>query len=129
MPKYSPLILLGLAGFAIYALVVSAPLLLWQLPGGLPFGNLLTAAGLCALPAAALALSRAGSWHHWLAIGALIISALWLPVSIALAGNLSLNFSNSNGVFWLRLTVITVLVGTVSLACSIVARAMQKARR
>jgi hypothetical protein len=100
----------------IGALVAGAAIVDWTLPGGLPFGNLLAAVGLCALAGAAFALSPAGSLRRRVARIVLFATALWLPLSIAMAGNLALDFSGARGSLWLAATAIVALSALCSLA-------------
>jgi hypothetical protein len=100
----------------IGALVAGAAVVDRVLPGGLPFGNLLAAAGLCALAGAAFALSPAVTPRRRIAKIVLIVAALWLPLSVALAGNLALDFSGARGSLWLAATAIVVLSALCSFA-------------
>jgi hypothetical protein len=107
-PRFA-LFLLVVAGACIGALVAGAAVVDRTLPGGLPFGNLLSAAGLCALAGSALALSPVGSSCRRAARIVLWAAVLWLPLSIALAGNLALDFSGARGTLWLAATAIVAL--------------------
>ncbi|MCW5566787.1 MAG: hypothetical protein KIS84_00985 [Dokdonella sp.] len=102
------------------SLVSGAGYLELLLPGGLPVGNALAATGLCALAAAALQLSTPGSTCRRVAQGAVLAAILWLPVSVALAGNLALNFSANRGSAWLVLSLLTAVVVLGSLAWSVI---------
>ena len=44
----------------------------------------------------------------------------WLPISVALAGNLALNFKEANGFAWLGLSLATVLAVLGSFAWAVV---------
>lgn len=99
--------LLTIVLFTFGSLVASAAYLLWLLPGGLPFGNALTATGLSSAAVAALLLSKPKSVLRRTAIVSIVLSVLWLPISIGLAGNLSLNFDGTNGLVWRRYTLVT----------------------
>jgi hypothetical protein len=79
------------------------------LPGGLPMGNALAAIGLCSLVGSAFNLSPAGSVRRQICQAVLIVTILWLPISIALAGNLELNFSGSRGTAWLIISWATAI--------------------
>jgi len=95
-------------------------------PGGLPAGNLLAAATLAAWPAAAVLLARPGSVARRFAAGALALALAWLPASLALAGNLGLNFQGARGTLWMALTVLTLALGTAALAGSTLHRLLRR---
>lgn len=95
--------LLGIGLLALGSLVVGAPYLETTLPGGLPLGNLLAAVGLCAIAASGAAIARRGVMRR-IAFVALIATMAWLPVSIAMAGNLTLVFSGARGDTWIALS-------------------------
>lgn len=109
-------VLLAATALVVLALVMGAPLLLWDLPGGLPLGTALAALGLCAPAAAAVLLSPPGSMDRRLAQVALVAGIAWLPVSVLLAGNLRLNFTGDRGFTWLVLTGTTALLVILALA-------------
>ena len=89
------------AALACLALLVSgADALEARLPGGLPLGNAVSAAALVLAAWAALRLAAKGSRLRGIALCALVLSALWLPASILLAGNLELNFAGRAGRAW-----------------------------
>ncbi len=92
--------LLACAACALGSLTTGAPWLETGLPGGLPLGNALAALGLCAIAGAAVTIASPG-WVRLAAIASLVAAAAWLPVSIALAGNLALVFSGPRGDVWL----------------------------
>ena len=79
------------------------------LPSDLPVGNVLAAVGLCCLAGAALFLSPPGSIRNRASSLALFVAIIWLPLSIALAGNLALNFSGLRGATWLAVSSLTVI--------------------
>lgn len=103
------------AAFALLSLVAGAPYLEATLPGGLPIGNALTALGLCSAAGAAVGLSPRRTALRMLSITALFGAFCWLPVSIALAGNLALNFRGSRGGAWLAfsLAVVAAVLGAL----------------
>lgn len=118
--------LMALATFAIFPLVVGAPYLESRLPGGLPLGNVLAALGPCAMAGAAVVLSVRGTVLRAASLASLVGAVLWLPGSVALAGNPELNFGGERGSVWLALT-IGVAAGSAStllwaLAASVPAR-------
>ena len=95
-------LLLVIAAFAVLSLVSGASYLETMLPGGLPLGNALTAIGLCAAAGSAVGLSARGTALRLVSVASLIGAAAWLPASIALAGNLTLNFFHGGrGDVWL----------------------------
>jgi hypothetical protein len=89
------------------------------LPGGLPMGNALAAIGLCSLVGSAFNLSPAGSVRRQICQAVLIVTILWLPISIALAGNLELNFSGSRGTAWLIISWATAIAVLGSFAFAV----------
>ena len=101
MPKPIVAVLLAVFVFAVLSLVFGASYLEALLPGGLPFGNALTALGLCSAAGAAVALSARGTALRIASLAALVAAAVWLPVSVALAGNLALNLGSGRGLVWL----------------------------
>ena len=106
-------VLLAFVAFVLLSLFRGAPYLETDLPGGLPFGNLLTALGLCATAGASLALSLRGTKRRTVAAASLAAAVLWLPVSVLLAGNLQLNFGEGRGAAWLAFSA-AVVVGACS---------------
>jgi hypothetical protein len=114
-------LLLCVFAFALASLLTGAPWLELRLPGGLPFGNALVAAGLCAATGAALASSRTRSILRNAAWIALALAGAWLPVSLLLAGNVELNFDGERGVWWWRFSLIVMLVSLVTLLWALLA--------
>ena len=114
MNKSAVLALFAIALFAALSLLSGAPYLSAYLFGSLPVGNLLTALGLCAASAAAIGLSMPGTWLRAVSFVALLASALWLPVSAAMAGNLELSFSGSRGDTWLLISVGTLALVAIA---------------
>ena len=106
MPRIVVALLLVIAAFAVLSLVSGASYLETMLPGGLPLGNALTAIGLCAAAGSAVGLSARGTALRLVSVASLIGAAAWLPVSIALAGNLTLNFHGGRGDVWLVLSAV-----------------------
>lgn len=133
MPKIVVALLLLIAAFALLSLASGASYLDAALPGGLPFGNALTAIGLCAAAGSAVGLSARRTALRLLSVVALIGAAAWLPVSIELAGNLNLNFYGGNGVAWLVLSgaVVTAVFGVLvwALAAALLAKYRRPERR
>jgi hypothetical protein len=109
MPKLIALLLLAISAISLGSLLYGASYAEWVLPGGLPLGNALAATGLCSMAGASVLLSPPGSIRRKVCRTALAVSILWLPVSIALAGNLVLNFSGSLGTAWLAFSSVVVV--------------------
>ena len=115
------LCLLAVTGFAAWSLLTAQPLLHWMIPGGLPFGNLLTAMGLSAMAGIGVLLSHRTVWLQLASRVTLCATLLWLPVSVALAGNLTLSFSGDNGaIYWAYSGVLSMLCFLVMLAAMLV---------
>jgi hypothetical protein len=76
------------------ALAVAPGVLVESVPGlwGLPWGNLVAAVGLVAAGAAGWMSASIGSPLRVIASVALANAVVWLPVSIAIAGNVRLTF-------------------------------------
>lgn len=113
--------LLALAAFALGSLVVGAPYLETTLPGGLPLGNALAALGLCAIAACGVAIARGGVVRN-LALVALLAAVTWLPVSVAMAGNLPLVFSGARGDAWIAWSAGVAIAAVASLALAVLQR-------
>ena len=120
MPKLIAMFLLLVAGYSIASLASGASYLSLAMLGGLPIGNALAAIGLCSLPGAAVLLTPMGSARRRLSYAALLGAALWLPTSIALAGNLALNFSGSLGTVWLAMSAVIGVAVLASLAWAVI---------
>lgn len=113
-------------GVWLGALVTGAPWLERPLPGGLPLGNLLTAAALASLPAAASCLAPPHALARKFAALAFMLSLAWLPVSVLLAGNLALHFGDDVGDAWLAGSLGLVLLGWLAWCWSVVARLLAR---
>ncbi|MFC3550472.1 hypothetical protein ACFOLC_05530 [Lysobacter cavernae] len=59
----------------------------------------------------------------------LLVAVAWLPGSIALAGNLALNFSGGRGFAWMTFSLVAVCTATCSLAWAVVACWLAARRR
>jgi hypothetical protein len=129
MPKTIVVVLLFVASFAVVSLVSGASYLEALLPGGLPLGNALTALGLCAVAGSALGLSARGTALRAVSLASLIAAAAWLPASIALAGNLALNFSSGHGVAWVAFSLVVVAAVLGALLWALVAALLAMRRR
>lgn len=122
-------LVLLLAGLSAGALVAGPDLAEQRLPGGLPLGNVLMAIALCGFSGGALLLSPSGSARRRFAAVALAASALWLPASALLAGNLALNFSGARGTAWLAGSVAVIAAAFFALVWAVVGSALGRLRR
>jgi hypothetical protein len=106
-------ILLLITVASVAALVSGAGWLGVILPSGLPAGNAIAALGLTAPASVAVLFSTADSALRMAALGILCAAVAWLPVSIALAGNLALNFTGWRGPVWINISymIIRGLIG------------------
>lgn len=121
-------VLVAFVALVVLSLVRGAPYLETPLPGDLPLGNGLVALGLCALAGAALVLSVRGSALRVASLVSLVGAVLWLPVSVALAGNPQLNFSGGRGSVWLALSVALFAGACSTLLWALGAAALAKIR-
>ncbi|MEM8816860.1 MAG: hypothetical protein AAGE85_13625 [Pseudomonadota bacterium] len=126
MPAILNTLLIVVAVAAFGSLFAGADFLTWLAPGGLPLGNALTTVGLCSASAAAIRLSPGGSFLRALSMFAFGSSLLWLPVSIALAGNLTLNFSGDRGNVWIRMSLINFATVLTALVWALVRSALTR---
>jgi len=124
-------IVVSLLTFAssLTCLVSGAAILELPILGGLPFGNLLAAAGLCGAAAAAVLLTASGSLLRRLAVVALVFALAWLPLPFALAGSLALNFSGQLGTAWLAGSVLLQVLVTVLLLLALASALLSKRNR
>jgi hypothetical protein len=99
-----------MVALAAISLLVSGPSYLEApLPGGLPIGNVLAELAFSTPAGAAIALSQPRTWLRRIAATTFMVGLAWLPISIALAGNLVLNFNGSRGSVWLGFTLAIAL--------------------
>jgi len=122
-------LLLIIAVSALLPLVTGAAILETTLPGGLPIGNALTAIALCATAGSAVGLSAGRTALRFVSVAALCGAVAWLPVSIALAGNLTLNFEGTRGSSWLVLSAAIGVAVLGALAWALVAALLARFRR
>ena len=115
------LLLLGIVALSFIALASGASYLETPLPGGLPLGNALAAFVLCGLPGLALLLSPPDTLVRKASLIALLAAAAWLPVSIALAGNLELSFGGGRGTAWVTITLGSILASVTCLVWALIA--------
>jgi hypothetical protein len=120
--------LMAFAAFTALSLVLGAPYLETRLPGGLPLGNALAGLGLCAMAGAAVVLSARGTALRIASLASLVGAALWLPASVALAGNLELNFGGGRGSVWLALSLAVVANVGCTLFWALVASVLARIR-
>ena len=123
------LFLLTLAATSLASLVSGASYLEFALPGGLPAGNALAAIALASAAAVPVLLSSPGSALRAAALATLTAAAAWLPLSIALAGNLALNFASDRGSIWLGFTLAVIVAVSCTLAWALVSRLAAMRRR
>lgn len=109
MKGLAVLSLLSLAVASLASLMSGASYLEFALPGGLPVGNALAAIGLTSAAAGPVLVSSAGSALRAVALATLAAAASWLPLSIALAGNLALNFASGRGSIWLGFSLAVIV--------------------
>lgn len=129
MPKAIVASLLVVAAFALLSLVSGASDLETMLPGGLPLGNALAAIGLCAAAGSAVGLSARRTALQLVSVVSLIGAIAWLPLSIALAGNLTLNFHGDHGAVWLALSAVIAATVLCTLTWALVANLLRILRR
>ena len=122
------LVLVAFVVFVVLSLVRGASYLETPLSGGLPLGNGLVALGLCAFASAAVVLSVRGSTLRAASLVSLVGATLWLPISVALAGNPQLNFSGGRGSVWLVLSVAVFAAACFTLLWALGAAALAKIR-
>ena len=104
MTKLFALLCLAVVILACGLLGTGAGVLDYRLPGGVPFGNALTVAGLVAAAAFSRLVAAPGTRLRILSYVALAAAVAWYPVSIAMAGNLNLVFPRGNGQAWTYFT-------------------------
>jgi len=124
-----PGVLTAIGLFSLGSLLAGPDYLLWPLPGGLPLGNLLALLCLCVPAALALSLSKPGSACRFLSRMAVVLALLWLPVSIALAGNLDLIFIGTRGIVWLWLSLVTACYVLAMMAWAMAAALLGRRKR
>jgi hypothetical protein len=96
--RRTPVILFITIVFCVAALFyVPERLTLARLPGGLPLGTLFAIVALIAGVALTFILSRPYTVLRWVSTLALIVTLLWFPIGLYLAGNVGLNFVNDPG--------------------------------
>ncbi|MEL6950920.1 MAG: hypothetical protein AAGM16_12500 [Pseudomonadota bacterium] len=93
------------------------------LPGGLPFGNLLVAAGMVCAGLTGMAYSESGSVLRLLSIVTTMVSLAWIPVGLATSGNLNFNFygDDMSYMLWFRYTAVAAVLGIATLMATLAA--------
>lgn len=129
MPMTFVTLLLVVAAVALLSLAFGASYLETMLPGDLPLGNALTAIGLCAAAGSAIGLSARRTALRLVSVASLVGAVAWLPVSVALAGNLTLNFHGGHGVAWLVLSIAIAATVFCTLTWALAATLLAKYRR
>lgn len=122
MKALAVLILLMVTALSAASLVSGASYLEAVLSGGLPAGNAIAALGLVSPAAVAVLLSFPGSTLRAAALSTFCVAMAWLPISIALAGNLALNFTGWRGSVWFGFSLLIHLAVLCALAWSLVHR-------
>jgi hypothetical protein len=112
---------------AAWALSTGSPWLGAPVVLGIPAGNLLAWLMMVSLPLAGWVLLRRGQFRRPAGI-LVLMGALWLPVSMLLAGNVQLNFQGGGlSLTWLAYTGACLVGPAVLLAARLARRA--RARR
>lgn len=124
-------VLAALAAGSLLSLVMGTEFVGTRLPGGLPLGNALAALVFVAGAGVACVLSPHGTRVALVSRILLLAALAWLPVSIAMAGNLDLNFSGDRGTIWLTTSLILLLaiIGASAWAAGAAWRRWARSRR
>jgi hypothetical protein len=77
--------------------------------GELPVGNVIAALALVSLSGAPVLLSVRGTRLRVVSRAIFLCCLVWLPASVALAGNLALNFSSWHGTLWIAVSAAVLL--------------------
>lgn len=123
----APVLLLAAAS-AMLALLGGAGWLDAVLPGGLPLGNVLAWLVPVGIAGAAVVLAKPASCARRFATVALAGAVAWLPVSVALAGNLTLNFEGWRGTAWLGFSLVVAACASAALLWATAAVALARLR-
>lgn len=125
-PSRSVALLIGICFSAALPLLLGLEsVLLIDIAGGLPLGNLMAAIALISGNGACVISSSADTVRYLISLLSLLCATLWLPLGIYLSGNTALNFAGENGVsygYWaftaalIALLVLLVIWGLLSLA-------------
>ncbi|MEL6449341.1 MAG: hypothetical protein AAFQ62_15515 [Pseudomonadota bacterium] len=114
---------LGWLAGGLGLLMLPTPWLEALLPGGLPFGNLLVAAGMVCAGLAGMAYSDSGSVLRLLSIVTTMVALAWIPVGLATSGNLNFNFygDDASYMLWFRYTAVAAVLGVATLVATLAA--------
>ena len=101
------------------------------LPGGLPVGNALTVIALVNASMAGWVYGESGTVLRLLSTAALLVTACWMPVSVAISGNLNNNFAGNDTAFmlWFRFTAVAALLAVATLVATLAASIAGSRRR
>src|SRR5574343_1813329 len=129
IPLYAAALLL-VAASSLFAILSGADYLSVMLPGGLPLGNVLAALVFLGMSGAGYLLAKERKVLGRIAAIVLAGAVLWLPVSIALARNASLNFAGWNGTLWCLFTIglFFAALGVLLFAAGAAVRSARKAK-
>ena len=119
----STLLALGWLAGGLGLLMLPTAWLEASLPGGLPFGNLLVAAGMVCAGLAGMAYSESGSVLRLLSIVTTMVALAWIPVGLATSGNLNFNFygDDQSYMLWFRYTAVAAVLGVATLVATLAA--------
>jgi hypothetical protein len=105
---------------SIATLVSGAPILSARIPGGIPFGNVLSVFPFFLPAFLAIVISQPRTLVRRFSIASLAAAVSWLPVSFGLAGNLNLNFSGTRGEAWIWLSLVTAVLTAIALVWAMI---------
>ncbi|MBS7456250.1 acyltransferase family protein [Coralloluteibacterium stylophorae] len=119
-----------LAATGAAACLAAAPdALAIRLLGDLPLGSFVAPLVPCGLAGAAVVLATPRAAPRRLSVASLTLAAAWLPVSVALAGNLALQFRGWRGAAWLGFSLAVMLGALAALGWTLTAAARARHRR
>ena len=100
------------------------------LPGGLPVGNALTVVVLVNASMAGWLYSAPGTLLRLLSTVAVSVAVGWMPVSIAISGNLANTFSGDDAAFmlWFRFTAVAAVLALATLVATLAASIVDRRR-
>lgn len=129
MKALTILVLLVIFVVSVSSLFSGASFLGTALPGGLPLGNAIAALAVVSAAAIAVLLSPSESTVRVVALVVFCAAMAWLPISIALAGNLPLNFTGWRGSVWIGLSLVVSLSVLCTLVWAVLHRVFVMPRR
>ncbi len=129
IPLFAAALLL-VAASSLFAILSGADYLSVMLPGGLPLGNVLASLVFLGMSGAGYLLAKERKVLGRIAAIVLAGSVLWLPVSVALARNASLNFAGWNGTLWFLFTIglFFAAIGVLMVAVGVNLYSLRKAK-